>query len=431
MTKKITLTLSLLFVLVSLGFAQTDEHDHKHESHRTCGTVDHMKYLVENDASLNAKFENSEKEIQKWVKDNPNFNSEKLIVTIPVVVHILYAYNFQNITDAQVQSQIESLNDDYRRTNSDIILTPTLFQSVAADCEIQFCLAQQDPNGNSTTGITRTSTTKTTFDINTNEAKYTNKGGKDIWNRSKYLNIWVVPAISDNGQGGILGYAQFPGGPSLSDGVVIQYRNFGTIGTATYPFNKGRTATHEVGHWLSLYHIWGDDGTGCWGTDYCSDTPNQGDENYGCPTFPESSCSNTSDMYMNYMDYTDDACMNLFTTTQKARMWAILNGSRSSLKSSTGCIPVGIIDSENKDINLHIYPNPSSGIFTLDFADNTLNENIYIQVFNTIGQEMFNKQTNLSGATQFELNISHLPKGLYQISISTKAGVENRKIMIQ
>src|SRR5207237_8069001 len=130
--------------------------------------------------------------------------------------------------------------------------------------------------------------------------------------------LWVVLAM----RGVVLGYAQFPGGPAATDGVVIAQSCFGNTGTAAYPFNKGRTATHEVGHWLNLYHIWGDDGTACTGSDLVGDTPNQGDENYGCPAFPSVSCSNgpNGDMFMNYMDYTDDACLFMFSAVQKTRM---------------------------------------------------------------------------------------------------------------
>ncbi|MBU3677068.1 MAG: T9SS type A sorting domain-containing protein, partial [Chitinophagaceae bacterium] len=143
--------------------------------------------------------------------------------------------------------------------------------------------------------------------------------------------------------GGLLGYAQFPGGASATDGVVINYTATGNIGTAAAPYNKGRTATHEVGHWLNLYHIWGDDGTGCNGSDLVGDTPNQGGPNYGCPTFPKLSCTNgpNGDMHMNYMDYTDDACMYMFTTGQKARVDALFaaGGARAALLTSNGCTP--------------------------------------------------------------------------------------------
>jgi hypothetical protein len=163
--------------------------------------------------------------------------------------------------------------------------------------------------------------------------KYSSTGGQDAWNTSDYLNIWVCNLAS-----GLLGFATFPGGNSNTDGVVCDYAYFGNTGTATSPYDLGRTATHEVGHWLNLYHIWGD--SYC-GNDYVSDTPKHEESNYGCPSYPHaSSCSGTGssgEMFMNYMDYTNDACMFMFSTGQKNRMRATLNSSRSSLLSSLGC----------------------------------------------------------------------------------------------
>jgi hypothetical protein len=254
------------------------------------------------------------------------------IITIPVVVHVIYKNSSQNISDAQIFSQIDILNEDFRMNNSDASSVPSAFAGAAADCEIEFCLAVRDPNGNVTTGITRTYTTTSSFSGYTS-MKYSSTGGQDAWNTSEYLNIWVCNLAS-----GLLGFATFPGGNSSTDGVVCDYAYFGNTGTATSPYDLGRTATHEVGHWLNLYHIWGD--SYC-GNDYVSDTPKHEESNYGCPSYPHaSSCSGTGssgEMFMNYMDYTNDACMFMFSTGQKNRMRATLNGSRSSLLSSLGC----------------------------------------------------------------------------------------------
>jgi hypothetical protein len=227
-------------------------------------------------------------------------------------------------------SQLTVLNQDFRKTNTDVSLTPSIF--TAADPNIQFCLATVDPNGNATTGITRTSSTVSSF--STNDAmKYSSSGGKDAWDRNKYLNLWVCTL-----SGGILGYAQFPGGVAATDGVVIDYRYFGNTGTVAAPYNKGRTATHEVGHWLNLRHIWGD--ANC-GSDLVSDTPTHNTANYGCPTYPHAStCTGAPvEMTMNYMDYTDDACMYMFSAGQVTRMQALFatGGSRVSLLTSNGC----------------------------------------------------------------------------------------------
>lgn len=277
-----------------------------------------------------------EQQTRDFIQNSGN-TQNRVVVTIPVVVNVVWNTTAENVSDAQIQSQLDVLNADFRRLNADASNTPAAFQGISVDCEVNFCLATQDPTGAATTGIRRRQTTVTAFGTN-DAVKYTAQGGLDIWDRSKYLNIWVCDI-----SGGILGYAQFPGGPAATDGVVIDYQYFGTTGTATAPFNLGRTATHEVGHWLNLYHIWGDDNTSCTGSDQVADTPNQADENYGCPVFPQVSCSNgpNGDMFMNYMDYTDDACMNAFTAGQKSRAQALFvsGGARASLLTSPGCQP--------------------------------------------------------------------------------------------
>src|SRR5688572_5473693 len=219
---------------------------------------------------------------------------------IPVVVHVVHNTAAQNISDAQIQSQIDVLNDDFRATNADIGSVPAAFQPVIGDARLQFELASTDPAGNPTDGITRTNTAVVAF-TDDDAVKSAATGGADAWPSDRYLNIWVCPLA-----GGLLGYAQFPGGPAATDGVVIRHSAFGTTGTATAPFDLGRTTTHEIGHWVNLRHIWGDDGTGCWGDDFVADTPNQGGPNTGTPPFPTVSCGNApnGDMFMNYMDYT-------------------------------------------------------------------------------------------------------------------------------
>ncbi len=259
---------------------------------------------------------------------------QTLQVTIPVVVHVVYGNANQNITDAQILSQIAVLNADYGRTNADTSNTPSAFQSVAANTEIEFCMAERDPNGNSTDGITRTSTSVGSFSDFFNDIKFDSTGGKNAWPRDEYLNIWV-----GNLQGNILGYAQFPGlGNAATDGVVIDFKYFGSEGSVVDPYDLGRTTTHEVGHWLGLYHIWGDDGGACTGSDQVNDTPEQGDSYYDCPVHPSVSCG-SDDMFMNFLDYTDDICMNLFTNGQKTRMHATLDNFRENVKYSVGCVP--------------------------------------------------------------------------------------------
>ncbi len=286
-------------------------------------------------------------EIERQMPTSANAPAHSMaptVITIPVVVHILYETAAQNISDAQIHSQIQVLNEDYRRKNADANNTPAEFLDVAADTEISFCLANVDPNGFTTNGITRTSTNIGTFSID-NQIKQSQLGGKDPWNTATYLNIWV-----GNLAGNLLGYAQFPGGNASTDGIVINYQNFGTTGTALAPFDLGRTATHEVGHWLNLLHIWGDGGCGV--DDGVADTPLASGANVDsapCVHPSKNSCTETTgvdlpDMFQNFMDYSDDACMNLFTVGQKLRMRSLfeINGARLSFLNAQGCNNSGI-----------------------------------------------------------------------------------------
>ena len=286
---------------------------------RNCGSMDVLEQELREDPARAARLEALEEFTRKF--EMPE--GEKALITIPVVVHVVYRTSAENISLAQIQSQMQVLNDDFRRLNADRDNT----WGQAADSEIEFCLASVDPSGNSTDGIIRKATTVSSHGTD-NSIKFDSQGGSDAWPAADYMNMWV-----GNVGGGILGYAQFPGGQAATDGVVMDYRYFGTTGTAQAPFNLGRTATHEVGHYLNLRHIWGDGG--CNASDFVDDTPNSDGPNYGCAT--GNFACNSTDMVENYMDYSDDACMNLFTAGQKARMQAALNGPRASLLSSNGC----------------------------------------------------------------------------------------------
>jgi hypothetical protein len=302
-----------------------------------CATHEVYQQMLKEDSQFAARREQIERETQEWITRHGE-NRVGTVITIPVVFHIVYNTSAQNIPESRILEQLDVLNRDFGRTNADAGNTPSVWQNVAANTNIQFCLAKRDPNGNPTNGIIRRQTSVTSFNTN-NAIKYTSQGGSDAWPRDQYLNIWV-----GNLSGGLLGYAQFPGGAAATDGIVVLYSTVGgpnAPGTAT-PYHLGRTATHEVGHWLNLYHIWGDDGSSCSGSDLVSDTPNQAGSTYGCPAFPRTdACTPSSPgiMFMNYMDYSDDACMNMFTAGQAARMQATLNGARLSLQSSPGCTP--------------------------------------------------------------------------------------------
>ena len=331
--KKQLLTLFSAILLAVSTFAGTP-------GHRNCATMENLDRLKMEDPALESRMQQIEQQSAAYVqaRKNAGQNATDMVITIPVVFHIVYSSATYNISDAQCLAQLDQLNKDYARLNTDAGNTPSVWQGISANTNIQFCLASRTPAGAATTGIERRQTTVTSFSTNDNVKRYAN-GGLDAWSSSSYLNIWVC-----NLSGGVLGYAQFPGGAAATDGVVLTYYSVGSMlsPTSSAPYNLGRTATHEVGHWLNLRHIWGDDGTACSGTDNVSDTPNQAGENYGAPAFPRTDgCSTTSPgvMFMNYMDYTDDNAMNMFTNGQSARMAAMFatGGSRAAMLSSTGC----------------------------------------------------------------------------------------------
>ncbi|WP_275315114.1 GEVED domain-containing protein [Tenacibaculum bernardetii] len=318
--KKITLALMCVF-FITASFAQEK---------RTCHAMEDLEERMAQDPGLEKRMAQIEEFTQKRVKEMESRHSKVSgnIITLPVVVHILYTNSSNNISTAQIQSQLDVLNKDFRRTNSD----RNNKWSQAADSQIEFKLATVDPNGNATSGITRTQVGTSTWLTGENKMKRASQGGVNPWNTAEYLNMWIVDNITRPTGGTILGYAQFPGGAASTDGVVMADQYFGTTGTAQAPFDGGRTTTHEVGHYLNLRHIWGDGGCGV--DDFVSDTPESDAANYGCAS-THSSCGSL-DMVENYMDYSDDSCMNLFTTGQKNRMRAVLlaGGSRRALALS-------------------------------------------------------------------------------------------------
>jgi hypothetical protein len=307
-----------------------------------CSTMNVHKQLLEDNPE---DYANNRKQIER-------FNSTYLrqtsraglrrggVVTIPCVVHIVYKDATQNISDEQIFSQFTVLNQCFRNLDPDAHSMPPAFAPFAGDAQMEFKLAKKDPDNGPTSAITRTKTQKNGFSDN-GDVKFDNRAGKNAWPSDKYFNIWVC-----NLEGGLLGYAQFPGGPRATAGVVINYKAFGTMGTATAPYDKGKTTVHEIGHCMNLLHLWGDDGGGCDGSDNVADTPNQGAENYEPPTFPHISCDNgpNGDMFMNYMDYTDDVGMYMFTKGQIKRMDTTVNGPLASLLISDVLTPPTVED---------------------------------------------------------------------------------------
>ena len=312
----------------------------------------------------------------------------------------------QNLSDAQVQSQIDALNRDFRRNHSDTSNTPERFRSIAADVQIEFHLATADPYGRATNGIVRKNTNVLNW-LSNDKIKFSAQGGDDAWDCKSYLNIWVGKMASG------AGYSSVPGVEAEKDGVVISSAAFGTINVSGY-YNLGRTATHEIGHWLGLKHIWGD--TQC-GDDQVGDTPSQSYYTQGCPSGFCSSCNNgeLGDMYMNFMDYTADACMNLFTEGQKKRMLAAFDagGPRASLLQSKGLKEPWSVESPlTASTGISVYPNPVYNEMTVQLKAEWIGKNI--SIINANGSVVQNVQMK-SVAQKF--NLSGFQQGLYFLRI--------------
>ena len=324
--------------------------------------MERLDFEIKQDRSFESKKKDLDNKIKKWVDQRSSSS-----YTIPVVFHVLFEDENETISMEQVQSQLDVLNQDFNRTNTDANLTPNAFLPVAADCNINFCLAQRTPNNDTTSGVTYTQTNINSFSLYDNRIFYDSLGGKTIWDSKKYLNIYICDLTN------ALGFAAFPGSNESRDAVVIDFEHFGTINVSP-PFNKGRTATHEVGHWLNLLHVWGD---GNCGSDQVDDTPTQEAANYNCPSHPSPSCENNGDMFQNFMDYTKEACINLFTTGQRNRMHATLNIERTESTNSNYCLfpyeDIGIVENISPTNNEE-YCGQEIEITTslFNFSDNTI-----------------------------------------------------------
>jgi hypothetical protein len=352
-------------------------------------------------------------------------SNEPVLIRIPVVVHVLYNTDAQNISDAQIQSGLDALNRDFRRKNKDTANTPQRFKSVAADVEIEFHLATADPKGVATTGILRKQTSIPAFNMD-DKIKLSAQGGDDAWDSKAYLNIWIGNTRR------LLGYASTPGSDAAVVGLVINYTSFGTI-KASGPYNLGRTAVHEVGHWLGLQHIWGD--AAC-GDDEVDDTPTQGGYTAGCPTGFRSTCGNApdGDMYMNYMDFTNDACMNLFTQGQKKRMRAqfAYGGPRYSLLTSTGlntpwveATPLPLEDTTAQLPFLNVFPNPAKNEVVLQSASSdACIGTLYLVNINGMLVQKINMTSNT-----LKVNLTTLKPGIYVIQGVLKGTRIHQKIV--
>lgn len=332
----------MVAVMMLCVFVQSEAQTQKKAKVEQCGTMPLLEKQLSARPGLREKYLQQRDQITERL-NNPSSRLNNLrtnaAVVVPVVFHIVLP-NPNIVTNAQILRQLDSLNKDYSSTNGSSANIPSWFQSIKGTSNIQFCLAQRTPDGEETNGINRVSTTVTVFDLD-NRIKLTSQGGQDSWDTEKYLNVWVC--AQDNG---IIGYATFP---TTTDpefqGVVIDYRSL--PGGSYAQYNGGKTLTHETGHFFGLYHIWGDDDGKCTGSDFVDDTPNQADATEGCKTgqFADS-CSGPGNgiNYQNYMDYSYDRCLMMFTKKQVERMDLVFNQYRLSLASSNGCVPPVVYD---------------------------------------------------------------------------------------
>ncbi|MFN8286353.1 MAG: M43 family zinc metalloprotease [Chitinophagales bacterium] len=308
-----------------------------------CGTMERLQKQIAANPAMQADYNNFLNFLQQSNAQNNRAVNEDIIY-IPVVFHIIHNGDAEgtgeNISDAQVLSQIDALNRDYNGLDPDVVNVPSAFASLVATPHFHFCLAKFDPNGNPTTGILREQFSFATWNTDSLIDNYLKPA--TIWDHTRYLNIWSCRFGGTLTSDGVLAYSSFPGfGSANQDGIVSRYNCIGTTGSILQGYESGKTITHEAGHFFGLLHPWGSNGgctTGWGGSDFVNDTPLQDQANFGCPTFPHVSCNASApngDMFMNYMDYTDDACRNMFSAGQVSNILNTINGTRQSLKNAT------------------------------------------------------------------------------------------------
>ena len=395
------------------------------QQHQRCNHTELMDKIIRTDPTQVNAIEQARQITDQIVAEGKS--STSTVYEIPVVFHVIYNTSEQNISEQSIQSQLDVLNADYRKQNADASNVPSHFASVAGDMEINFCKASVDPDGNWTTGITRTQTSVSQWPGLSTQMMSAAQGGHDPWPHSDYLNIWVV-----NLDPIYLGFALTPGGST--NGMVIGYKNFGTIGSyLTNQYSLGRTATHEAGHWLDIFHPWGSGGSNpnCDQSDLVDDTPVQQESNYNCPSGIVTSCGNgpNGDMYMNFMDYVNDNCMVMFTNGQKARMRATLEGPRASILQSVGCNLNSIYESDLSH-QISVYPNPSSGTIRLDHSP-WIGNSVGLRILDLQGRPVKVFTEIRPSSIGLDLDISDLLSGVYLVEVAVENEKAIKRIILQ
>lgn len=406
-------------IMLSLVFitAQTAEK---------CATDNLLKSAIQKDPSIIQKMAVSEAKLQEYMKAHANEKSG-VVYTIPIVIHIIHngepIGEGSNISDEQIYSQIDRLNEDFRNTNADALDTAHPYYPIQADVEIEFCLASIDPEGNIASGIYRYNLQQPGWDRTSIDSFIK---PLTIWNRYDYMNIWSIN-IDDPNSPGVDGYGTFPASTTDStDGLVIAYTSFGTVDG-----EKFITGTHEVGHYFNLHHVWGDNQPNC-GDDLVDDTPPSAEPNFGCPDFPHNpndTCGTgpNGDIYMNFMDYADAVCTVMFTAGQKDRMRATLETERASLLTSNGCFIINATEEKIADHSFEVFPNPSNGNFTIK-AKSGYGKNTSIGLYNFLGTEIMHVEK--VERFPYDLNLNNLPDGTYFIKLKSGNDFVTKKILI-
>jgi len=423
-------SLSLLIFLLVFIFGFSVQEIYSQSNDFICGTDEYLLQQKRVNPNLESFIKMQESKIQKWIKDNPALQSDE-VITIPVVVHIIYNTDEQNIPDLRVHEQIALSNRDFAGLN--LHSMGAFPDSLKANTGLQFCLARKTPDGQLTNGIERRYTTVPSFSLSdSNSVKYYNKGGLDAWDPAKYLNIWVCNLIITNG------YAQFPyTGVNETYGAVINYSVFGTTG-ASSAGNRGGTTTHELGHCFNLVHTWCI--PGCDNSDYCDDTPNQDNFTLGYHTgLLTDSCSPSSPgiMYMNFMDYSSDSIYANFTPKQTENMRSMFSspyGPLVSLSLSDVCSPPSSNSSPAAltKTEFIISPNPAGEQLNICY---TIAESSIVTfiITNSLGIELAridNNQIHSSGNYNINYETGNLKSGVYYLSMQSSNLLETKKFMV-